>query len=187
MTLAVWGTIQGCRTTGQCRTREPLSESGASQLERRQAIVPSSALMLFLCAAPVIWADQNSSSCRTSSLNGSFGYTVTGTINAGAVPALPPGPFAAVGRINFSGNGAVNTVRTLSANGTVIRADSGSGNYIVNADCTGIFSISIATPGGTVNLDLDFVLANRNNELRAIVTNPGYIFNLSGTKQSSND
>jgi hypothetical protein len=60
-------------------------------------------VMLFLAAAPVMRAD--SGTCTLSTLQGSFGYTVTGFINAGAMPPLAPGPFAAVGRIVFNGSG----------------------------------------------------------------------------------
>ncbi len=139
---------------------------------------------LMILAQPVaMMADDTS--CSLNTLAGSFGYTVTGTINSGAVPPLPPGPFAAVGRLVFNGSGGLTTVRTLSANGTVIRNDSGSGTYTVKNDCTGTFNVSISTPSGQVALNLDFVIANNGNQIRAIVTNSGYILTLSGTRQSS--
>ena len=54
--------------------------------------------------------------CSNSTLQGSFGYTVTG---------FAPGnvPFAAVGRIVFDGSGGLTTTRTLSSGGTIVQHD----------------------------------------------------------------
>ncbi|MGI8988933.1 MAG: hypothetical protein ACR2I2_05010 [Bryobacteraceae bacterium] len=120
-----------------------------------------------MLAGPVaMMADENS--CSVATIAGSFGYTVTGTINTPATPQLPPGPFAAVGRLVFNGRGGLSTVRTLSVNGTIIRADSGSGTYSVNSDCTGSFDVSVGTPSLLVKLNLDLVIANQGNQIRAI-------------------
>ena len=63
----------------------------------------------------------NAQSCSNRSLNGSYGYTVTGTITTSQGP-LVAGPFAAVGRITFDGSGNVSTVRSLSDNGPFCKA-----------------------------------------------------------------
>ena len=141
-------------------------------------------LLMFFAGANALFAD--SKSCDASTLQGSFGYTVTGFINPGSVPALIPGAFAAVGRLVFDGHSGVTTVRSLSDNGTILRNDAGSGTYTLKADCTGSFSISIATPTGTVALNLDVVVAGNGGEIRAIVTNSGYVLTLQGTRQAEN-
>ena len=114
-----------------------------------------------------------SKSCSASTLKGSYAYTVTG---------MRPGnvPFAAVGRISFDGTGAVTTTRTLSDGGIIFRHDSGSGAYSLAADCTGSFGISNSDLG---ILQLDFAVANGGEEIRGIVTNPGFVLTLVGTKQ----
>jgi hypothetical protein len=134
------------------------------------------AFALSLASAKPANAQNN---CKLHNLQGAYGYTVTGTIVTNTTQApLQPGPFAAVGRIVFDGKGGVSTVRTLSDNGTVIRNDAGTGTYTVNSDCTGSFNITVTT----AVLDLDFVLDD-NNQIRAIVTNDGFVLTLVGRKQ----
>ena len=125
-----------------------------------------------ILAGPSLKAD-DSAACSAATLKGSYAYTVTGT---------RPGnmPFAAVGRISFDGRNAVSTTRTLSDGGVIVRHDSGAGTYSVAGDCTGSFSIAAAGLGG---LTLDFALSNNAKEIRAIVTNAGFVLTLVGTKQ----
>lgn len=106
--------------------------------------------------------------CSNASLEGSFGFASTGTLLA-----LPPplaGAFAEVGRQTFDGQGNTDGTATLSNNGNVARVTF-DGTYVVNPDCTGSMTLSILTPfTGTVNLD--FVIDDNGNELRAITTGP---------------
>ena len=125
-----------------------------------------------MVAGPSLQAD-DSNNCSASAMKGSYAYTVNGT---------RPGnmPFAAVGRISFDGRNAVTTTRTLSDGGVIVRHDTGSGTYSVTSACTGSFSIAAAGLGG---LTLDFALGNNAKEIRAIVTNAGFVLTLEGTRQ----
>ncbi len=134
--------------------------------------------MSALCAASVAHAQQ----CSDRTLKGSFGYTVTGSIVT-AVGPLVSGPFAAVGRIVFDGEGHVSTVRSLSDNGNVIQNDSGSGTYTLQSDCTGSFNITVGPPGEAVVLDLNIVF-DGSGELRGLVTNPGIVLAFDGRRQN---
>ena len=142
-------------------------------------------LPLLGLAAVAFAAAQNASAqaltCSTRALNGAYGYTVTGSITSAFGP-LVVGPFAAVGRIVFDGQGHVKTVRSLSNNGEVLTNDSGSGTYQVNSDCTGSFNISVGPPNGSITLNLNLVLDD-TDQIRAIVTNPGTVLSLEGRKQ----
>jgi hypothetical protein len=130
--------------------------------------------LLFLL--PVLRADEPA--CTTRSLQGAYGYTVRGTTPANA-------QFAAVGRIVFDGRGQVSTVRTLSNGGAVVRNDAGTGTYTLGADCRGSFTIGAV---GLGQLQVDFVLSGSGQqELRGIVTNPGFVLTLDGVKQKSAD
>lgn len=135
-----------------------------------------------LCALTVIIAagapHAHAQICSTQTLHGSFGYTVNGSIVTSFGP-LVAGPFAAVGKIIFDGNGHVTTVRTLSDNGLVLQNDAGTGTYILNSDCTGSFNITVGSPGNSVVLNLNTVVDD-NIELRAIVTNAGTALTLDG-------
>jgi hypothetical protein len=108
--------------------------------------------------------------CSNASLRGSFGFTSTGTLLA-----LPPplaGPFAEVGRQTFDGNGNTDATATLSANGNIGRVTV-QGTYVVNPDCTGSMTLHVSPFGTTVSAD--FVIDNDGAELRAIVTDAGFI------------
>jgi hypothetical protein len=125
-----------------------------------------------LCSVPTLRAADKP--CSAATLQGSFGYTVTGF-----APGLAP--FAAVGRIVFDGSGLVTTTRTLSNNGVIIRGDIASGTYTVGDNCTGTLTIS-ATGLGQLNLDI--VVDDGGDQLRGIVTNAGFVLTLEGRRQS---
>lgn len=120
--------------------------------------------------APERAASATAKACTLSSLQGRFGFT-----SVGALLNLPPalnGPFGEVGRQAFDGRGNTEATATLSANGNIVRITA-QGVYLVNTDCTGSMHLFIPQFGSTV--DLDFVLDDNGNELRAIVTAAGAI------------
>ena len=126
---------------------------------------------LALTAMPALRADDDG--CSTRSLKGAFGYSVRGVTPANM-------QFAAVGRIVFDGQGQVTTVRSLSNGGTIAKNDTGSGTYVLGSDCRGSFSIVAA---GLGQLLVDMVVSAGGNELRGIVTNPGFVLTLEGSRQ----
>ena len=109
--------------------------------------------------------------CSNASLQGSFGFSATGTLLA-----LPPpfaGPFGEIGRQTFDGNGNTDATATLSANGNIVKGVTVQGTYVVNPDCTGSMTIYILPFGSTA--DFDFVLDDDGTELRALATDPGAV------------
>jgi hypothetical protein len=119
--------------------------------------------------------------CSNASLQGSFGFTSTGTLLA-----LGPqysGPFAEVGRQTFDGKGNTDASATLSANGNIFRVTV-QGTYVVNPDCTGSMTLYVAFPFGVVTVDADLVIDDDGDELRAIVTDAGSVESRVYTKQS---
>ena len=110
--------------------------------------------------------------CSNATLQGSFGFTSTGTLLDSYVPPPFAGPFAEVGRQTFDGNGNTAATATLSANGNIVRVTV-QGTYVVNPDCTGSLVLYVFEFGITVNAD--FVIDDDGAELRAIVTDPGAI------------
>jgi hypothetical protein len=108
--------------------------------------------------------------CTDASLQGSFGFTSTGTLLN--LPAPSAGPFAEIGRQTFDGRGGTDATATLSANGNIRRVTV-QGTYIVNSDCTGSMTLYISPFGTTATLD--FVIDDDGAELRAIVTGAGAI------------
>jgi hypothetical protein len=128
--------------------------------------------LLFVAFTPIMAA--GGKSCSTATLDGAFGYTVKGFAPGGT-------PFAAVGRIVFDGKGNVETTRTLSNGGVIVRGDTGSGTYTLNEDCMGTFSI---TASGVGQLVVDLVVDEEGTEIRGIVVNPGFVLTLEGRKQT---
>ena len=99
--------------------------------------------------------------CSNASLQGSFGFTSTGTLFA-----LPPpfaGPFAEIGRQTFDGRGNTDATATLSANGNIFKVTV-QGTYLVNPDCTGSMTFYISPFGTTATAD--FVIDDDGTELR---------------------
>lgn len=146
---------------------------------RLRLLFTLSLLMLALC----VFSAARAQACSDHTLKGSFGYSVTGSIITPVGPLIA-GPFAAVGRLVFDGEGHVSTVRSLSDNGEILQDDSGTGTYTLKSDCTGFFNITVGPPGNTVVLNLKIV-SDGNGELRGLVTNSGIVLTLDGRRQMS--
>ena len=116
--------------------------------------------------------------CSNASLQGSFGFTNTGT-NIALPPPLA-GPIAQIGRQTFDGRGNTDATATLSANGNIVRVTV-QGTYVVNPDCTGSMTLYVSPFGATVLLD--FVIDDDGAELRAIITDAGAIESVVFKKQ----
>ena len=114
--------------------------------------------------------------CSNASLDGTYGYTSTGTITA---PPNIAGPVAEVGTQIFDGRGNTTATATLSSNGTIVPLTI-TGTYMVNPDCTGTFTLQVAPFGITV--DVLFVIDDGWNEFRAIETDSGFVITRIGRK-----
>ena len=112
--------------------------------------------------------------CSDASLQGSFGFSSTGTLLA--LPPPSAGPFGEIGRQTFDGHGNTDATATLSANGNIRRVTI-QGTYFVNPDCTGSMTLYVSPIGATV--PLDFVIDDDGTELRAITTG-----NVTGNTES---
>jgi hypothetical protein len=110
--------------------------------------------------------------CSNATLNGSFGYTSTGTLLPSYAPAPFFGPFAEVGRQTFDGNGHTEATATTSSNGNVVPVTI-EGTYSVNKDCTGSMTVNVSPFGSVVHAD--FVIDDHGAEIRAIGTDTGVI------------
>ena len=140
----------------------------------KRTIAPASlvivlATVFVLAIVPRAQADEKRG-CSETSLQGSFGFTSTGTLLA--LPAPFAGPFGEIGRQTFDGRGNTEGTATLSANGNIVRVTY-EGTYVVNPDCTGSMTIFILPFGSSASLD--FVIDDDESELRAIVTDEGAV------------
>jgi hypothetical protein len=109
--------------------------------------------------------------CSNATLQGSFGYTSTGTLLPSFVPPPYAGPFAEIGRQTFDGKGNTEATGTLSANGNIFSKVTFEGTYAVNPDCTG--SMTLSSSLGVSHAD--FVIDHDGTELRLIFTDSGVV------------
>jgi hypothetical protein len=130
---------------------------------------------LALGMAPAAKADYKG--CSNASLHGTFAYTLTETVIA---PPSIAGPSAEVGTQTFDGKGATTGTATLSANGNIFQLTF-AGTYTVNPDCTGTFTLQIASVGITQHVF--FVIDDSGTEFRAIETDPGFVGTRIGRRQ----
>lgn len=82
--------------------------------------------------------EQLASSCSNASVNGSYGYSISGGLLVGpdGTPLASPMPFSAVGMAVTDGAGNISGSETDNAGGNVTNF-TWSGTYSVNADCSG--------------------------------------------------
>jgi hypothetical protein len=120
---------------------------------------------------------QDDQSCTDASLQGSYGFQVTGSI---------PNVFAigGVARVLFDGQGNFtqsDDVQILASGQApvVILDRPGSGTYTVNPDCTGSETLNA---GGRVSHSR-FVLVNHGKEVFDISSDPGVVVTGVGKKQ----
>jgi hypothetical protein len=99
--------------------------------------------------------------CSVKTLDGSYGYSFSGS--------APFGAFTSVGIQRFDGNGHFTSTETDAAAGQILKNIPLSGTYTVNADCTG--SMVAAGPGFSVTAD--FVIISDGSSLYSIVTEAG--------------
>jgi hypothetical protein len=78
-------------------------------------------------------------SCTNASLNGNYGYRLTGQNVGGS----EPGPRAAAGRLSADGHGNVQGTETKSKDGTIITGLTFTGSYNMLTDCTGTGAVTI--------------------------------------------
>ncbi len=121
-------------------------------------------------------------SCSNATLNGSFGYTNTGTILAGP----DAGPFGGVGRQTFDGKGNTEATASVSVNGTIYHATI-KGTYAVNANCTGSMTLVVNAGTETFTNHVDLVIVHGGAEFQAINTDPGIVVTTVANRQSRGD
>jgi hypothetical protein len=134
-----------------------------------QAIIVVFATLFVLGIVPKARAGQEKV-CSNATLQGSFGYTATGTLLPASVSPPYAGPYAEVGRQTFDGKGNTHATATLSANGNIFEVTI-EGTYNVNPDCTG--SMILSSSLGVEHADL--VIDDDGAELRAICADLGVV------------
>ena len=134
------------------------------------------AIALTLGIAPQAQAGTDKG-CSNASLEGTFAYTVAGSVLA---PPQFAGLFASVGAQTFDGNGGTTATATVSLSGNILKVTI-TGTYTVNPDCTGSMTLNISSQNPPVSLTNHafFVIEDSLAGFRAIQTDQGVV--VSGT------
>jgi len=116
-------------------------------------------------------ASARAQSCSNSTLNGEYGFTITGQILTGP----KAGPTTGVALTTFNGTGGLTQEDFVVHNGVPPSGfQTGEyGTYTVNSDCTG--SAVINFPNGSPPINLMFVVtkittSNHGEEIRTVVS-----------------
>jgi len=125
-------------------------------------------LIASFCAAwpTAVRADDDDHFCSVRTLQGSFGFTFTGTANTPGGPSHRGG----VGRYVFDGLGNIDGTVTVNADGNVVRRTL-VGTYTVEPDCTGSFAITF-TDAADGHATFDMVIDDDGREVRTVSTPP---------------
>ena len=126
-------------------------------------------IAMLLLGAATAWAQGNPTVCTNATLDGDYGFIVTGMR-----PSAPGGPIemiVGVAMTHFDGNG--NLTQTDNIHGSISGFPApdrkGTGTYSINADCSGTMTLS--NPGAPT-LTLRIVVVDNGNEVRAAVVDP---------------
>lgn len=100
--------------------------------------------------------------CDATSLNGAYGYTLTGFYfdNAGNTNF-----FSGAGVLTSDGQGNITAMESDSFSGQVVRADALTGTYTMNSNCTGSMTTTSKTSGAA---NYDIVLTNGHNVVQLV-------------------
>jgi hypothetical protein len=119
--------------------------------------------------------------CSLAKVSGSYGYTTSGFVLA---PSGVFVPAAAAGRINFDAQGNVSGTQTRVVAGSAL-AETFSGTYTVNPDCTGDFTVLVQPDTRTSSVHL--VWTDNAKGVSAVFTTPGFVLTATASRISPAD
>ncbi len=139
-------------------------------MKQGSRIVPILCILLLAGLAPAARAEDggNGHQCSLHSVAGTFGYAVTGSRNG-------VGPVAGAGQLTFHRDGTISDGKqTVSFNG-VIADETYSGTYTVESDCSGSFTVVVASPIAPRTSTVNLVWVSNTDAAKAIFADAGTI------------
>src|SRR5712691_7612484 len=126
------------------------------------------AIASLMLASACVYADDRGAAngCSNATLKGAYGFTVTGTRPTGPPPA-PLEQFVGFAITLFDGEGGL-TQPVGSSHGSIASdspADTGSGTYSLNADCSGTMTLNITSRTPAVLLELWIVVVDGGKQI----------------------
>ena len=126
------------------------------------SMLASISMLLAIASVPVA-AESSNPRCSNRTLNGSYGFTIEGTVVG------PNIPFRGLALQTYDGHGNITQVDHLVNDGVPPAQEwtPGTGTYSVNPDCTG--DAVINSPSTPFPIALHFVIVDNGNEIRQVV------------------
>jgi hypothetical protein len=145
-------------------------------METKGIVITLTILLLTSC-----YSFAGGSSCSLAKVSGNYGYTTSGFVLA---PSGVFVPAAAAGRIVFDAQGNVSGTQTRVVAGSAL-AETYSGTYTVDADCTGDFTVVVQpdTRASSVHL----VWTGNAKGISAVFTTPGFVLTATANRISPAD
>ena len=130
-------------------------------------------------AEPDYGYHQDRYACTNETLNGKYGFTITGIRPTG--PQTPQVAVVGTALTTFHGDGTLDQYDNLNVNSPAVPLNpdrAGTGTYNLNSDCSGTMTL---TAGG-MTLALSIVVVDHGREIRTAVMTPNVIVTSNGRK-----
>jgi hypothetical protein len=122
----------------------------------------SQLFVALLVAGLVMSALPSSASCSNATLNGGYGFLITG--------ANSSGPAAIVGLLTANGKGALTGSETISVDGVITSSVALTGTYSVKSTCTGSATI---TPTGFPTAKYNITVVSSGKQIDMVDSDSG--------------
>lgn len=139
-----------------------------------------SMLLLAVLSTTLVPAVYAQGGCTNATLKGNYGFNFNGFVAPGKSQKGREVPWDVVGVLTADGAGNVSISYTAAINGTAYTAQTASGTYTVNSDCTGSIAF---TSGDAAGLTFNTVILGGGEEVFAISTTAGSTATVDVKKQ----
>jgi hypothetical protein len=107
--------------------------------------------------------------CSNSTIQGTYAFTIHGQF---FIPGGSTLLIDGLAKTTFDGRGNLTQLDAIAVNGNVAPGwASNTGNYSVNPDCTGTFTV---TNGNQLPVHLQMIIAKSGNTIHDMVIDPGF-------------
>jgi hypothetical protein len=132
-----------------------------------------------LLSGPVLAEPDEGFACSNATLNGNYGFTITGI--RPAARGLPQVALVGTALTTFHGDGTFHQFDNLNVNSPEVTYQPdrpGLGSYSLNSDCSGTMTLI----AGGVTLQLSITVVDHGREVRTAVVTPEVIVTSNGRR-----
>ncbi|MHB8474660.1 MAG: hypothetical protein ACYDBZ_00010 [Steroidobacteraceae bacterium] len=149
-------------------------------LSTKSSLGIAAAAACVLLSGPVLaGAPDDGFACSNATLNGNYGFTITGI--RPAARGLPQVALVGTALTTFHGDGTFDQFDNLNVNSPEVTYQPdrpGLGSYSLNSDCSGTMTLI----AGGVTLQLSITVVDHGREVRTAVVTPAVIVTSNGRR-----